>query len=113
MTGALCSTGFYVVKSELFNPETLLVLFKSPLLQNLLKQRCSGTILTAISKVEFQNIPLPIIVNTTQHNIAAFVQKSFGLRSESERLLNVAKYAVEIAIEHDEKSALAYLQENA
>ena len=54
MHGALCSTGFYVINSESINSETLLVLFKSPLMQNLLKQGCSGTILTAINKTEFQ-----------------------------------------------------------
>lgn len=47
---AICSIGFYVFKSEKINPETLLVLFKSEILQAILKQNCSGTILTAINK---------------------------------------------------------------
>lgn len=113
LSGALCSTGFFVINSESINPETLLVLFKSPLVQNLLIQRCSGTILTAINKAEFQDLPLPMIARDVQLKIAALVQESFALRVESERLLSVSKCAVEIAIEQDEKHALAYLKVQA
>lgn len=109
MGAALCSTGFYVINSDKINSETLLVLFKSPLLQNLLKQGCSGTILTAINKTEFQNIPVPIIEGGAQTKIAALVKESFSLKAESERLLVVAKRAVEIAIEQDENAALDWL----
>jgi len=106
---ALCSTGFYVINSDRINSETLLVLFKSPLMQNLLKQGCSGTILTAINKTEFQNIPVPIIEGDAQIKIAAMVQESFSLKAESERLLDIAKRAVEIAIEQDQTAALEWL----
>ncbi len=113
MNGALCSTGFYVINSELINSETLLVLFKSPLMQNLLKQSCSGTILTAINKTEFQNIPVPMIEDGAQKKIAALVKESFSLKAESERLLDVAKRAVEIAIEQDENAGMVYIEENS
>ena len=59
---ALCSTGFYVVNSQAFNSETLLVLLKSIVGQLQLKKGCSGTILTAINKDEFGKVILPIIV---------------------------------------------------
>ena len=107
--GALCSTGFYVVDSNTINSESLLVLFKSELMQNILKQNCSGTILTAISKNEFSNIPIPKIDIETQTKIAALVQQSFSLKTESERLLDAAKQAVETAIETNEDAALAWL----
>lgn len=109
MDGALCSTGFYVVRSNKINAETLLVLFKSPLMQNLLKQGCSGTILTAINKAEFQNIPIPIIEAGAQSKIAALIKESFTLKAGSEHLLESAKRAVEIAIEQSEEAALDYL----
>jgi restriction endonuclease S subunit len=64
-------------------------------MQNLLKQGCSGTILTAINKSEFQNIPIPIIDITTQGQIASLINESFSLRKESERLLEEAKERVE------------------
>lgn len=99
---ALCSTGFYVINSDKINSETLLVLFKSEPMQNILKQNCSGTILTAINKVEFQNIPVPIIDYSIQEKIAALVEDSFILKKQSEQLLETAKRAVEMAIEEGE-----------
>lgn len=92
---AICSTGFYVVKSETINPETLLVLFKSEPMQNLLKQGCSGTILTAIGRNELQNIVMPKIRNEVQTEIATYVQKSISLRNEAKQLLESAKLKVE------------------
>lgn len=109
--GALCSTGFYVIDSTKINSESLLVLFKSKPIQALLKQRCSGTILTAISKDEFLNLPLPIIDNEVQKEIADKVQESFRLRNEAKQLLSKAIKAVEMAIKTDEKSALLWLLE--
>lgn len=95
---ALCSTGFYVVKSETINPETLLVLFKSEPMQNLLKQGCSGTILTAIGRNELQNIVMPKIRKEVQSEIATYVQKSISLRNEAKQLLESAKLKVEDTI---------------
>ena len=107
---ALCSTGFYVVDSEKINSETLLVLFKSAPIQLLMKQRCSGTILTAISKDEFLNMPLPLVDDETQGQIQVKVQESFRLRKEAKSLLDRAIKAVEMAIETDESTALLWLE---
>lgn len=96
---ALCSTGFYVINSSKINSETLLVLFKSKLMQNILKQNCSGTILTAINKAEFCNLPIPLIDYQTQQQIATLIRESFALREESERLLEKAKGIVEREID--------------
>ena len=47
----------------------------------------------------------------TQSQISSLIQESFALKAESERLLNVAKQAVEMAIEQDEESATKWIQE--
>lgn len=107
--GAICSTGFYVMKSKKINSETLLILFKSELMQNLLKQRCSGTILTAINNDEFKNLLLPIIDDETQQKIASLLQQTSKLKKQSEQLLEIAKKAVEIAIEQNEATAIDYI----
>lgn len=107
--GAICSTGFYVVNSKKINSETLLILFKSELMQNLLKQGCSGTILTAINNDEFKNLLLPVIDDNTQKKIASLIQQSSKLKKQSEQLLEVAKKAVEIAIEQNETAAINYI----
>jgi len=109
--GALCSTGFYVLDSGAINSETLLVLFKSEPIQALLKQRCSGTILTAISKDELLSMPLPVIDETVQKMIAEKVQESCAFRRKSKELLEIAKQAVEVAIEQGEDAAMSWLKE--
>lgn len=106
---ALCSTGFFVIDSKNFNSEMLLVLFKSDLMQNLMRQQCTGTILTAISRENFLNLPLPRVEDELQEKIAAQVVESFRLRSESEKLLFKAKRAVEMAIERGEDVAIKFL----
>ena len=98
--GALCSTGFYVLQSSKLNPETLLTLFKSLPMQQLMKKGCSGTILTAISKPELEKLPVPIIRQEVQEEIAQHVQRSFALRKEAMQLLENAKLTVEQAIEN-------------
>ncbi len=108
---ALCSTGFYVLDSDILNSETLLVLFKSGPIQALLKQRCSGTILTAITKDELLSMPLPQIDITVQKEIAIKVQESFAKRHKSEQIIEYAKQSVEIAIEQEEKKAIEWLKE--
>ena len=109
--GALCSNGFYVLDSDCINSETLLVLFKSEPIQALMKQRCSGTILTAISKDELLSMPLPMIDDDIQEEIAAKVQEAFTLRKQSKQLLEYAKQAVEMAIEQGEDVALKWLKD--
>ena len=105
---ALCSTGFYVLKSHQHNPETLLTLFKSLPIQNLMKKGCSGTILTAIGKSEFEKIPIPLIRQEVQDEIAKHVKKSFELRMEAMQLLENAKLTVENIIETGEGNLLIY-----
>jgi len=109
---SLCSTGFYIISSNKINSKTLLVLFKSEPMQNILKKSCSGTILTAINKTEFQNIPIPIIDKQTQEKIALLVSESFMLKKQSEQLLETAKRAVEIAIEEGEEVAMRYIDDS-
>ena len=109
--GTLCSTGFFVLDSDYINSETLLVLFKSETIQALMKQRCSGTILTAISKDELLSMPLPMIDRDVQKEIAAKVQESFALRKQSKQLLEYAKQAVEMDIEQGENVALRWLND--
>lgn len=99
----LVSTGFYVLNSAQLNGETLLVLFKCEFFQEYLRKFPSGTILTAISKDELQNILIPKINPATQEQIALKIQKSFTLRAKSKDLLQNAKIKLENAIENGTK----------
>ena len=97
--GALCSNGFYVVRSTKIAPESLLLLFKSIPVQKLLKKGCSGTILSAISREEFGKIPLPIIDKDIQNILTDYITQSIMLREESITILNEAEKAIVNKIE--------------
>jgi len=105
LDNALCSTGFFVINSEKINSETLLVLLKSLVGQLQLKKGCSGTILTAIGDDEFKRIILPDIPVSIQSDIKKKITEMYNAKALSNRLLNIAKQGVEIAIEKDEKEA--------
>ena len=97
----LCSNWFYVLNSNFFNSECLLVLFKSNIIQTLLKKWCSWTILTAISKDELNKIKIPLINPQLQKEISDKIKESFKLRNESKELLEQAKKMVEDEIEKE------------
>jgi restriction endonuclease S subunit len=109
---SLCSTGFYVINSTGILPEVLILLFKSFPYQELLKGRCNGTILTAISQEELKTIPIPILPMDKQKELSAQIQESFKNRQESSRLIEIAKQAVEMAIEQDEQTAMKFIKDN-
>lgn len=58
---------------------------------------------------DIANFWCPEIGKATQRKIDALAQNSFTLKAKSERLLDAAKRAVEIAIEQDEAAGMAYL----
>lgn len=108
---SLCSTGFYVINSSSLNSETLFCLMKSEFIQMQLKRGCSGTILTAINKDEFENITLPKINNNVQIQIKDNIQEMYKLKQQSKQLLEIAKRGVEIAIEQDENIAANWINQ--
>lgn len=107
----LCSTGFYVINSNSINSETLFCLMKSEFIQMQLKRGCSGTILTAINKDEFENIILPKINNNVQIQIKENIQEMYKFKCQSKQLLEIAKRGVEIAIEQDEDIATNWINQ--
>ena len=110
--GAICSTGFYVLTPKDINVETALVLFKSQLMQALKTRVCSGSIMAGMNTDEFANLIIPKIDQHTQHVIAEIIQDCAQKREESIRLLELAKTAVEVAIEQGEDKAMELLCSN-
>ncbi len=107
----MCSNGFHVVRSNHINSETLLIFFKSIAGQMQLKKGCSGTILTAISKKELDKTIIPKINKDIQSVIQDKVTTIYKLKTKAKHLLEVAKKAVEIAIEENEEKAEEYIRE--
>ncbi|BAQ60371.1 type I restriction-modification enzyme M subunit [Geminocystis sp. NIES-3708] len=106
---SICSTGFYVIDSPIINSETLLVLFRSNLMQLQLKQGCSGTILTAINKNAFNSNILPLIAQRIQIQIKKKIEGMGLAIQQSKELLEIAKKGVEKAIESEEETAIKWI----
>ena len=109
---SLCSTGFYVVNSEKLNSESLLTVFKSSLMLNLMKKSCSGTILTNIAKEEFAKLPIPLLKQGVQDEIAIYIKQSMEYSKKAKELLEISTKSVEIAIDKDEETAYNFLEQN-
>ena len=85
---ALCSTGFHVVDSKVFNSETLLLLFRSIIGQLQLQRGCNGSILTAINNDELKKIVLPVVSAKAQADIKKIVAEAQQLRARAKELLD-------------------------
>jgi len=107
----ICSTGFYVIKSETINSETLFTLFKTSLYQEILKRYASGTILTSVNTDDFETIKIPIIDKAVQTEIQDSIKKMYEIRNESKMCLKLAEESVKIAIEKNEEDAISYIKQ--
>ncbi len=84
----------------------------SKLVQMQGERDAGGSIILHWRKEEIEQVVVPIIDFKKQEQIAELVEESFKLKVESERLLEVAKKAVELAIEVDEEEAMKFIKEN-
>lgn len=92
-------------------PDYLTLALNSIVVKQQAERDAGGSIILHWRKEEIENVLVPIIDEAIQQEIAIQVQDSFKLKAEAERLLAVAKRAVEIAIEVDEENALNYIRE--
>lgn len=91
-------------------PEYLTLVLNSRLVQKQAERDAGGSIILHWRVGEIENVIVPIIDFDEQEAIANLVEESFQLKKQSEHLLEVAKRAVEIAIEEDERAALGYIE---
>lgn len=98
--------------NSIFNNEVLKVLLRSPVYKDWLLKFNVGTSYPVIKDEDVLNMPIPFISADLQYQIAELVEESFKLKVESERLLEVAKKAVEMAIEKSEVDAMKFVKEN-
>lgn len=91
-------------------PEYLLVYLKSYIGKMLFEKYLTRTSQPKISTDDMGNFLIPIIPIDIQSQITEKVQESFVLRKKSTELLELAKTAVEVAIEQGEEKAMQMLQ---
>ncbi len=92
-------------------PEYLTLALNSKLVQMQAERDAGGSIILHWRVSEIENVVVPIIPLPKQSEIAALITQSFNLKKQSEHLLEVAKRAVEIAIEQDEAAAMGWIAE--
>lgn len=90
--------------------EVLSTLLRTPLYKDWLLKWNVGSSYPVIKDEDILNLTIPVIKQEIQDQIAAKVQESFALRKESKRLLDLAKHAVEVAIEQGEDAAMKLLE---
>ena len=110
----LVVSGAFTVLTEKgdYKKEILALLLRSQLYRELLLKWNIGSSYPVIKDEDILNLPIPIVPQNIQIQLSQQVQESVKLRAESKRLLEVAKKAVEIAIEENEENALKYITEN-
>ncbi|MGC9061144.1 MAG: restriction endonuclease subunit S, partial [Thermoplasmata archaeon] len=68
-----------------------------------------GSVILHWKPEQVKRLKIPILPLSTQQKIASLVQQSHEARKKAKELLEIAKKAVEIAIEKNEKEALDYI----
>ena len=91
--------------------ELLPLLINSVIGQNQLERIGTGGVQTNISSSDILSILIPIIDINIQTQIEDKIKESFKLKEESKRLLEVAKRAVELAIEEGEDMGMGFIKD--
>ena len=71
-----------------------------------------GGVQINLSYNDIKNLLVPLLSEDKQQQISNKIQESFEKRNYSDKLIDIAKRAVEIAIEEDEDSAIKYIENN-
>lgn len=107
------SSEFIVLRprGRAISPETLMVFLHSAPVQTILKWCQDGSQHPRFSESDLMSIPVPDAVAQISVQITKTVQDGFSGRHRARKLLEVAKRAVDIAIEDGEPAAMRYLDQ--
>ena len=99
------------VKDNAVLPDYLALVLNSKIVRLQAERSAGGSIIQHWKQSEIENVSIPILPMSSQQKITAKVRESFALRAESNRLLDLAKHAAEVAIEQGEETAMKKLEE--
>lgn len=99
------------VNSNIIIP-TMLFLTSSIGQELIYRQVIGSTGIISINKNDIENLLMPNFDNEISNKVTQLVKESINLRAKSKRLLDLAKIAVEMAIEQGENEAMEYLTNN-
>lgn len=100
------------VKDDSVMPDYLTLVLNSIVVKMQAERDAGGSVIQHWKPSEIEKVVIPILDNEVQVQITEKVQESFALRKESIRLLELAKTAVEVAIEQGEDKAMELLTQD-
>lgn len=111
---AVTSSGILhlTVKDDSVLPDYLTLVLNSKIVRMQAERDAGGSIIQHWKQSEIERVVIPLLPFKQQKELAAKVQSSFALRAESKRLLDLAKRAVEIAIERGGAESGQLITEN-
>lgn len=92
-------------------PDYLTLILNSNIVQLQAERDSNGAIIQHWKPSDIEKVIVPVLDMQKQQEIASKVRTSFSLRKKSKEYLDLAKEAVEIAIEQSEKAAVKWLKE--
>jgi restriction endonuclease S subunit len=99
-----------VKNKEQVLPEYLTLVLNSQAVQMQAERDAGGSIILHWRVGEIENVIIPIIDFNIQQQISNKIEESFRLKEQSEHLIELAKTAVEKAIEEDEEKSLNFIK---
>lgn len=94
------------VKDASVLPDYLTLVLNSKIVRLQAERDAGGSIIQHWKQSEIERVRIPLLPLPRQRAIVVKIQSSFALRRESKRLLDLAKHAVETAIEQGEEKAM-------
>lgn len=108
-TNLVVSGAFTVLRSKLesnYSTQVLPVLLRTQIYKDFMLKYNVGSSYPVIKDENVMNLPIPLLSDKIQKQIEAKIKQSFALKKQSKQLLDLAKRAVEVAIEESEHSAM-------
>lgn len=108
--GFVCSSGFVVLQPRKVSPELLLVYLRARPICELMDLHTSASMYPAISERDILQLPFPKIEYKDELEIIDSVKFSHSERHRARILLDCVRVAVELALDHNESEAKAFLK---
>lgn len=98
-----------IIKDDSVKPDYLTLVLNSIVVKMQAERDAGGSVIQHWKPSEIENVVIPILSDDIQKQITENIRESFALRARSQQLLELAKTAVEIAIEQGEDKAMELL----
>lgn len=99
------------IQVENMLPDVYILYFNTKPNRELMNKLSGGSVQPLITQTSIKTLPIPILHSQFQQKINSKINESFELKLKSKQLLEIAKTGVERAIETDEATATAWINQ--